>query len=217
MYIILVLYNRIKIKKLQEFFLFNWFINLFKISLYYSQDKHFKRFNIFCLGIIDSSLEFCCVIQNKKIYTPQADVSATSSDCKLLDRDTFVLDSDVSGGEGEDDEFLSLSGDRGTREELAAWSFMSKSPWNRTRRDVGVGGSVWPTMRVVGDVADSSTTPVATTPVDVDVDADADAPDDGRGGGGSSGMLDAWEGAQFWMHLNGSRSLACINLWKKDL
>lgn len=53
-------------------------------------------------------------------------------------------------------------------------------------------------MRVVGDVADSSTTPdVATTPVDVDVDADADAPDDGRGGGGSSGMLDAWEGAQF--------------------
>lgn len=55
-------------------------------------------------------------------------------------------------------------------------------------------------MRVVGDVADSSTTPdivVATTPVDVDIDADADAPDDGRGGGGSSGMLDAWEGAQF--------------------
>lgn len=38
---------------------------------------------------------------------------------------------------------------------------------------------------------------VATTPVDVDVDADADAPDDGRGGGGNSGMLDAWEGAQF--------------------
>lgn len=59
-------------------------------------------------------------MQNKRIYTPQTDVSATSSDCRLLDRDTFVLESDVSGGEGEDDEFLSLSGDRGIREELAA-------------------------------------------------------------------------------------------------
>lgn len=52
-------------------------------------------------------------------------------------------------------------------------------------------------------------------PVDVEVDADADAPDDGRGGGGSSGMLEAWEGVQFWTHLSGSRSLACISLEQK--
>lgn len=73
-------------------------------------------------------------------------------------------------------------------------------------------------MRVVGDVAASNIPPdnVAATPVDVDVDADADALDDGRGGGGNSGMLDAWEGAQFCTHLNGSRSLACINLRIED-
>lgn len=150
----------------------------------------------------DSPKEPCYLMLSGKFYPPQADVLATSSGCRLLDRDTFVLGSDAGGGEGDEDEFLSLLGDRVTRDDPAAWSFTSKSPWNRTRRDVGVGGSVWLTTKVVGDVADSSTIPgiaVATTPVDVDVDADADAdaPDGGRGGGGSSGMLDAWEGAQF--------------------
>lgn len=69
------------------------------------------------------------------------------------------------------------------------------SPWNRTRLDVGVGGSVWLMARVVGGVAGSIMIPdtVAAIPVDVD----ADAPDDGLGGGGSSGMLDACVGAQF--------------------
>ena len=161
-------------------------------------------------------------MQSRKVYAPQADVPATSSGCRLLDRDTFVLDNDAGGGEGDEDEFLSLFGDRVTRDDVAAWSFTSKSPWNRTRRDVGVGGSVWLTTRVdnvVGDAVVSSTIPgiaAATTPVDVDVDADADAPDDGRGGGGNSGILDAWVGAQFWTHLNGSRSLACISLRTED-
>lgn len=50
---------------------------------------------------------------------PQVDVPATSSDCKLLDRDTFVLDSDAGDGEGEDDEFLSFVGERGTRDDAA--------------------------------------------------------------------------------------------------
>lgn len=138
---------------------------------------------------------------------------ATSSGCKLLDRDTFGLDSDV--GEGDDDECRSFVGERGMRD-VAPWSLTSRSPWNRTRRDVGVGGSVWlaptPIPGLAGDVADSCVSmPADAAPV-VDVDTDADAPDDGRGGGGSSGILDAWEGVQFWMHLRGSRSRACISL-----
>lgn len=98
--------------------------------------------------------------------------------------------------------------------DVAPWSLTSRSPWNRTRRDVGVGGSVWlaPIPGLTGDIADScASTPADAAPA-VDVDAETDAPDDGRGGGGSSGILDAWEGEQFWMHLRGSRSRACINL-----
>lgn len=129
-------------------------------------------------------------------YAPQVDVLATSSGCRLRERDTFVLVSVAGGGEGDDEELGSVIGERAMRD-VAPWSLTSRSPWNRTRRDVGVGGSVWlvaPTG-LIGDVVIScANTPADAAPA---VDVDADAPDDGRGGGGSSGMLDAWEGVQF--------------------
>lgn len=59
------------------------------------------------------------LLQNRKGYTPQVDVLATSSGCRLLDRDTFDRDSDAGGGEGEEDEFLSLPGDRVMRDDTA--------------------------------------------------------------------------------------------------
>lgn len=68
----------------------------------------------------NSSKKLRYLMQSREVYAPQADVLATSSGCRLLDRDTFVLDNDAGGGEGDEDEFLSLLGDRVTRDDAAA-------------------------------------------------------------------------------------------------
>lgn len=59
--------------------------------------------------------------EHQRAYVPQADEPATSSGCRLLDRDTCVLDNEEGGGEGDVDEFLSfVVGERVTRDDDAA-------------------------------------------------------------------------------------------------
>lgn len=120
----------------------------------------------------------------------------TSSGWRLLERGTFLLE--VEGDDG-------ASGG-GTSEPEAT---PASSPWNLTRRDVGVGGSVeirGLTGLRVGEDGQSSGDDAGT--------GETAGASVGRGAwsGGSSGILDAGDGGQLGMQSNGSRSLACMSL-----